>query len=184
MALMSDEQLIVRVLKGHAEDYRELMQRYQNAVFRLAFHMLGRREEAEDAAQETFLQAYKKLSTCRERSRFWSWIRRTAVNICLSKRRCEYPMDELDTLGSIDCANADPVEAEVIRHAEAEEIRKAIAGLPADYRTAVVLRYQEQLSYKEIAEILGESLIVVQTRLYRARRMLAERLGVMKNEVR
>lgn len=182
--MVTDERIIGRVLNGHTQEYRELMLRYQLLVFRLAFRVLGSREDAEDATQETFLRAYGRLETCRDRGKFWPWLRRITLNLCLDRMpktpQCEYLDDMPDAVDT----RADPVEDEILKHAEFEDIRKAVAGLPVAYRVVVALRYQEELSHKEIAEALGETLPAVQVRLHRARKMLAERLEVIANERR
>lgn len=182
--LASDERIIESVLRGQTRDYRELMCRYQASAFRLAYGVLGRREEAEDATQETFIKAYDKLDTCRERSRFWPWLRRITLNTCLTRLSRERPCDNIADMPEADCSPDDPVESEIMRQVELEDIRKAIAGLPDAYRTIVVLRYQEELPYSEIADMLGETLSAVQVRLHRARKMLAKRLEVIANETR
>ena len=182
--MVTDERIIGRVLKGHTQEYRELMLRHQASVFRLAYRVLGSREDAEDATQETFLRAYGRLETCRDRGKFWPWLRRITLNLCLDRMpktaQCEY----LDDLPDKEGSSGDPVEDEVLKQAEFEDIRKAVTGLPDAYRAVVVLRYQEELSHKEIAEALGETLPAVQVRLHRARKMLAERLEVIANETR
>jgi len=180
--LISDEQIIRRVVKGSPEDFRELMRRHQVPVFRLAYRILRRREEAEDAVQETFLRVYQNLSAYTEQGRFWPWVRRIAVNICLKRLPLEVPVEEICEMVESEQALDDPVEAEIIRRTELEGVRKAVAGLPAPYRIAIVLRYQEDLSYKEIAELTNESVSAIETRLSRAKRMLAERLAVMTND--
>ena len=177
--MVSDEQIIRRVLKGHAEEYRELMLRYQSQAYRFAYRVLGMREEAEDATQEAFIRAYGRLSTCRDRWKFWPWLRRIVLNLCLDRLR-EEPEEELPE----ELSDVDTVESEVFRRAELEDIRRAIAKLPGAYRVAVALRYEEELSFKEIAGILGESLSAVQVRVHRAKKMLAERLGVIRDEIR
>ena len=179
--MVSDEQIIRRVLKGHTEEYRELMLRHQSQAYRFAYHVVGTREEAEDAAQEAFIRAYSGLSTCRERGKFWPWLRQIVLNLCLDRLRRER-VEELPEEPADDAA--DTVESEVFRRAELEDIRRAIAGLPHAYRIVTVLRYQEELSYKEIADMLGETLSTVQVRVWRAKKMLAERLGVVRDEIR
>jgi len=182
--LTSDERIIERVLKGHKQDYRDLMLRYQASAFRLAYRVLAGREEAEDAVQETFIKAFDKLGTCRERNKFWPWLRRIVLNTCLNRIRRGAPCDNIDELTDIHSPSGNPVESEVLMRVQLEEIQRAIAGLPDSYRTTVVLRFQEELSYKEIADVLGETVSAVQVRLHRARKMLAERLEVMRHEVR
>lgn len=179
LLLVSDEQLIASVLRGETENYRELMCRHQAAVFGLAYRILGRREDAEDAVQESFVQAYSRLGECRKRSRFGAWVRRIAANICLRRLPRDIPADDLDELAGDD----DPVVDEIIRRAEARRINDAITSLPAPYRTVLVLRYHEELSLGQVAELLGERPGAIYTRLHRARRMLAQRLEVFASEM-
>ena len=180
--MLSDEQIIARALKGSAKDFRELMRRHQNAVYRLAYRILKRREDAEDVVQETFLRVHQNLAAYAERGKFWPWARRIAMNICLKRLPSEVPVEEVGDLLESAQAPEDPVETEVLRRIEAGAVGKAIAGLPATYRAVVVLRYEEDLSYKEIAELVSESVSAVETRLHRAKRMLAERLAVVIND--
>jgi len=181
--LFSDEQVIGRVLKGHTEEYRELMRRHQDSVFRLACRILGRREDAEDVVQEAFVKAYASLAGCRERAKFWPWLRRIALNICLKRIPREFPCDTTEDLIDAACAQGNPVEAEALKRADISSLRKAVAALPAAYRTVLVLRYEEDLAYSEIAELIGATNDVVRMRLHRAKKMLAERLAVRINEV-
>ena len=176
--MVSDEQIIKRVLKGHTDEYRELMLRYQSQAYRFAYHIVGTREEAEDATQEAFIRAYSRLGKCREKSKFWPWLRRIVLNLCLDRLRKE-PEEELPE----ELSDAGAVESEVFRRAESGDIRRAIAELPGAYRVAVALRYEEELSFKEIAGILGESLSAIQVRVHRAKKMLADRLGVARDEI-
>lgn len=182
--MLSDEDIIARVLEGRPQRYGELVRKYQDAAFRIAYRITGRREDAEDAVQDTFLRAYGKLGSCRDRSRFWPWVRRIAVNVCLAKMSRETPCEYVEEMRDASSPLGKPVEAEVVGRAAAREVRRAIAGLPKDYRLAIVLRYQEELSYKEIAEALGESFSTVRIRLHRAKKMLAERLAVLMDEMR
>jgi RNA polymerase sigma-70 factor, ECF subfamily len=178
--LVSDEQIIGRVLNGQVENYRELLDRHQSGVFRVAYRMLGRREDAEDVVQEAFVRAYTKLSECRDREKFGAWVRRIAVNVCLRRFSRETPSDDLDEISD---GAEDPVEQEVIRRAEMREIQEAVACLPTAYRTILVLRYEEELDLKEIAELLGEQPGTIYTRLHRARKHLARQLEVMADEM-
>lgn len=181
--MLSDEQIIARAVNGSHGDFRELMRRHQAAVYRLSYRILKRHEEAEDAVQETFLRVYQSLPSYSEQGRFWPWARRIAVNICLKKLSPEIPSEETEELIDESSSWDDPVQNEAIRRAEMEQMRKAVSGLPSTYRTVIVLRYEEELSYKEIADMLGEPVATVQVRLHRAKKMLAERLGVMNNEL-
>jgi RNA polymerase sigma-70 factor (ECF subfamily) len=175
--LISDEKIIRLVLSGHSEEYRQLMLRYQDSVFRLACRILGRREDAEDVVQEAFVRAHSNLASCRDRGKFWPWIRRIALNICLRRIPREHPSDIVDDLADAACAQENPVEAEVLRQVAISDLKVIVSGLPALYRTVLVLRYEENLSYQEIAKLIDEDPRVVGTRLHRAKKMLAERLA-------
>jgi RNA polymerase sigma-70 factor (ECF subfamily) len=180
--LLSDEQLVKRILAGRTDEFRDLMRRHENAVFRLACRMLGRREEAEDAAQEAFLRVYQNLAQYEGRGQFWPWVRRITVNICLRRIPREIPDGDIEAMVDAKCSEQDPVVFEVMKGVESGQVRRIVAGLPALYRTAIILRYEEDLSCNEIAEVLGESLSAVKSRLFRAERMLAERLQVVMKD--
>lgn len=179
--MFSDEQIIRRVLDGSIDDYRVLMNRYQSAVFRLAYRILGRREDAEDAVQEIFVKAFSKLADCREPGKFWPWIRTITVNACVRRFSRETPTEEIESLCDSELPSVDPVQLEVLRRVQAVEVQKMIAGLPETYRVVIVLRYIEDLSYKEIARLVGIESHTVAARLHRAKKLLAERLVVFKN---
>lgn len=181
--LRSDEQIIKRVIKGHRDDFAELVRRYQPRAYHLCFRILGRHEEAEDAVQDTFLLVYRNLASCREQSRFWAWTRRIAVNVCLKKLSPEIPSDDVLEMQDMAWSHNDPVQTEIIRDLDRRVVREAISNLPDLYRTAVVLRYNEDLSYQEISELLGEPVNRVQVRIHRAKKILAERLAVIRNAV-
>jgi RNA polymerase sigma factor (sigma-70 family) len=127
--LSSDEQIIRRVLDGQTEDYRVLMDRYERSVYWLAYRVLGRREDAEDAAQETFLKAYGKLDDCKDLDRFWPWLRRIALNHCISRLRLKSSSEILDEIDEPSGLICDSVEAEVITRAELDEVWQAVENL-------------------------------------------------------
>jgi len=176
--LVSDEQIICRVLGGHTDDFRVLLQRYQERTFRLAYRILGTYDDGQDAVQETFLRVYQALPGYRHEGKLWPWIRRIATNVCLKRLPSEPKPDELDD--SIE--SADLVETQVLGRIELANVGKAIGGLPTRYRLAIIVRYQEELTCREIAEELGEKVTTIKVRLHRAERMLAERLKVLMND--
>lgn len=180
--MLTDDRIVSRVLKGRTEDYQKLMQRHQDSAFRIAYRIMGRREEAEDAVQEAFLNAYRSLASYSGRNKFGAWMRRIVINACLRKATNEIPCDDLDAVSEQQFTHS-PVEAETIKNIHHSAIKRAIDGLPFIYRTVVVLRYMEDLSYAEIAEAIEEPVTTVQTRLHRAKRILNERLAVILDEV-
>jgi RNA polymerase sigma-70 factor, ECF subfamily len=177
--LPSDEQIIRRVRKGSTDDFRELMRRHQDAVFRLAYRITCRREDAEDVVQETFLRVYRSLEDYRGNAGFRPWVRRIAINVCLRRLSVEIPSDEVEEIYDSAHSEGDVVEDAVLKQVQREDVRRAVSGLPAAYRTVVVLRYMEDLSYKEIAELLDEPMSTIQVRLHRAKKMLNRRLAVL-----
>lgn len=175
MADSVDRALVLRARRGDAEAYGELVQLYQTAVFNVCYRLLGERAEAEDAAQETFIRAYARLETFDVERPFGPWIKRVAANLCLnrleSRRAAPVPLDE-----ERDAApEADPESARE-RRESAEAVRAALTSLPPRYRAVIELRHFQDLSYDEIAAALHLPLSDVKSHLFRARRMLAERL--------
>jgi RNA polymerase sigma-70 factor, ECF subfamily len=174
--LLSDQQLITLVVRGRAEMFGELVARYQKPVYRLACAMLSDRTEAEDAAQEVFIKAHKHLASYSEAGKFWGWLRRITINVCLRKVRPV--MTSLDEISEIPGHAGDVVYETVVSSAEAEELRGMIDRLPPHYRSVIVLRYLEDMSYAEISEALGETVSNVQVRAHRAKKMLRDRMKV------
>jgi RNA polymerase sigma-70 factor (ECF subfamily) len=168
---------------GRAEMFGELVARYQKPVFRLACSMLGNRSDAEDAAQEAFIRAYKSLSTYTESGRIWGWLRRITVNVCLNKAR-PVTMTSLDEVDEIPGLAGNDVYDTVVSSTQATELRRKINQLPLPYRSVIVLKYLEDMSYAEIAETLGETLSNIQVRIYRAKKMLRERTEACQDEMR
>jgi RNA polymerase sigma-70 factor (ECF subfamily) len=170
--LLSDQQIIALVIDGKIDAFGNLVARYQVPVFNLAYSLLTNRTDAEDATQDVFLRAYKSLHTYAGSGLFWSWLRRITVNICIRQAQSTKPIycDDMDTF--ID--NDNEVCDSIICSEELEELRTMIYHLPLHYRSLVVLKYYEDMSYAEISEILGESISNIQVRLFRARKMLRE----------
>lgn len=170
--LLSDQQIIDLVSKGMIDTFGELVERYQMQVFNLSFSLLANRADAEDATQDVFLRAYKSLYTYAGKSLFWSWLRRITVNVCLRRVQAAKPIyfDDMDTF--ID--SGDEICDSIIYSEELEELRKNIYRLPINYRSVIILKYLEDMSYLEISEILGVNVSNIQVRLSRARKMLRE----------
>lgn len=180
--MLSDKQIIKRVLKGHCAEFRELVDQHQAGVFRIAYRILGRREDAEDITQEAFMQAYTHLSDYRGKGAFAAWLRRIAVNLSLKRIPRELPSDEVSAAIDAGSTDNDPVQDQVLEALEREDIDLMIRALPDKYRAVIVLRYQEDLSCSEIADMTGETVKMVHLHLHRARRMLAQRMVVKNNE--
>jgi len=188
MSTADDRELILRAQEGDLNAFGDLVRRHQAAVFNVAFRMFGQRSEAEDAAQETFLRAFRALGTFDVERPMAPWLKRIATNVCLnwlaSARVKPYvtvadmnrPGEEKSSMD--DWAHNRPTpEQELVTKETARQIRAAILKLPPPYRAVIELRHFQYLSYDEIGQTLGRSLNNVKSDLFRARRMLAELLG-------
>ena len=177
MTTPTDRDLILRARRGDAEGretFGELVTRYQTSVFNVCYRILHERGEAEDLAQEVFIRAYDRIHTFDIEREFGPWIRRVAANLCLNHLESQKPTTELD-----DERDADPAqrpESVVELKERSEQIRDALSSLPAHYRVVVELRHYQEMSYDEIAAELNIPLSDVKSHLFRARKLLAEKL--------
>ena len=174
METPTDRDLILRARRGDAEAFGELITCYQVSVFNVCYRMTNERREAEDLAQETFLRAHVRLNTFDAGREFGPWIRRVAANLCLNRIEAQHPTSELDEEWDADEAQSPEAALEV--RERSEQIRAALASLPAQYRDVVELRHYQELSYQEIATEMNIPLSDVKSHLFRARKLLAERL--------
>ena len=175
-----DRALAERIQRGDQDAFAELVQLHQRAVFNVAYRFFGNPHDAEDAAQETFLRAWRFFARFDADKLIGPWLKRIAVNVCLNQletRRPGLPLDE-DGLQPPD-PNPGPESVAVRRDSESR-IRAALSGLPPRYRAAIELRHFQELSYEEIAEALARPLSDVKSDLFRARKILAERLKDMR----
>ena len=166
---IDDRELVRRVLAGHTDDFRVLVDRYQQSVFRFASGLLGNREEAQDVTQEIFLAAFVNLSGYdSSRAAFSTWLFTIARNRCLNllKQRRPIALDEPDSIG--DVASADPIVSQEL----SQQLDRALAALPVDQRSAFVLAEIEELPYADIARIEQTTLGTVKSRIHRAKQRL------------
>ena len=147
------------------------MRRHQDPAFRVALRMLGSKVDAEDAAQEALVHAWRRLATFRGESAFSTWLYRIVINRCLNVRAARRPMEALpDVLIDRD---SDPAEA-LERSERLLALVRGLLELSAEQRAALVLRELEGLSYEEIAQVLGVTVAAVKGRIHRARLGLLE----------
>lgn len=177
----SDSEAVDRARRGDHEAFRLLVERYQARVFRLALRVLRDEEQARDAVQEGFLKAYRSLDRFEGRSRFYTWLYRLVLNLCLDMRRkdrsdreVEWDEERVHPAGEVGepaLEEADGGPAGALERAEIRErVGAAIERLPEVQRETLILREVEGLSYQEIAEALGISKGTVMSRLHYARK--------------
>lgn len=171
-----EAELLGRVVDGDHDAFTTIMRAHEDRVFSVCLRIMGNREQALDAVQETFLTTFRKASQFRGNSALGTWIYRIAVNTCYDqlrkqRRRMTAPMP--DHVDPADHAAEDAVDSAGIR----PEIQRALTAIPADFRTAVILSDIEGMGLPEVAEILGIPIGTVKSRVFRGRRLLADELG-------
>jgi len=179
--VLSDEEVVTRVLAGDAALFEVIMRRHNQRLYRTVRAILGGDDEAEDAMQDAYIQAYRHLGQFEGRSSLATWLTRIAVNQCLSrlrKQRHIYPIDtelEKKMIENIDDARPGP-EKQMLNREVRRVLELAIEQMPARYRSVLILRDVEGLSTAEAAEALGMSVEAVKVNLHRARTYLRKAL--------
>lgn len=180
-----EARLVALAREGHRGAFAELVELYKIKIFHLAYRMLGNRQEAEDVVQDTFLRMYEHLASYDRSRKFSTWLYRIATNLCidrLRRRRAVYSLDadlsEGDGMDGYSVLRADgPGPEESLMLTERQRIViEAIASLPDKYKTAVALRYFQDLSMQEISDILQIPVATVKTRIHRGREYLRRKL--------
>ncbi|MGD9589644.1 MAG: RNA polymerase sigma factor [Pyrinomonadaceae bacterium] len=187
---LTDEELVELAVAENPEAFGEIVRRWDRKIFALCFGMLGREDEARDAAQEAFIAAYRGLARFRGEAKVSSWLHRIAVNQCLTtKRRARTRSEEF-----IDEDKADEERYFVAsertspsRTTEANErlnlVRQAVTSLPSELRQVVVMKEFEDMTFQEISDTLDLPLSTVKSRLYTALRQLRMKLERVPLEI-
>ena len=177
---MENEQVwLEQARQGDKIAFGKLIEAYQTPVYNLAYRMLHNSREAEEAAQEAFIRAYTRLDSYDPKRKFSTWMLSITSNYCidlLRKRRgIMLSIDEpLPPHPALMSDSDKRPERQVMLSEQQEMVQLLLAELSEDYRQAVVLRYWHDLSYEEIAEIMNTTISAIKSRLFRARRQLAE----------
>lgn len=179
--------LVARARRGDEQAFTALMSMYQERVLRVILHIVGNPEDAQDLCQETFVRLYTTFGRFDPSRAFAPWLYRIATNLCLDflRRRKARPQTlQLDPELDLRDARAlgDSPEGALLRKESRQAVMGALQKLPANYRTALVLRYVDDLEYPEIASILGISEANVQMRVSRGRQRLRELLKKLSEE--
>jgi RNA polymerase sigma-70 factor (ECF subfamily) len=177
---MDERDLAQRAADGDQEAFGELVRRHQAGVYNAAYRMLGNRQDAEDATQEAFLRGFRAIHSLDLSRSPGPWFRKIAINVCLNRleqrETLELNEDEAIPDPSGAASRSSLPETQTIDRERDLQIRSALLALPPRYRAAIELRHFQELSYAEMAETLGCPLSDVKSDLFRARRLLAERL--------
>jgi RNA polymerase sigma-70 factor, ECF subfamily len=158
-----DHDVIRQVLKGDVNKYRLLVEKHQRAVFNLCYQMLNNFEDAEELTQDVFVRAYEHLGGFRFKYRFFSWIYRIAINRTLAHIKQQSRLTGIEDIRH-KMAATDEADNDRSTH-----LKMAIDLLKENYKTVIILKYYEQLSYKEMSVILEIPEKTIRSRLYDAR---------------
>ena len=169
--MIPDEVYVQKTIEGDAESFNELVQRHHAKIYGLAYRMLGNSEDAADATQDAFLEAYKSIKSFQFQSKFSTWLYRVAINICQQHIRkadsrertlTAYTQDIEDRDAHYDMEYSDSMLLKVERN---RMVQDAINQLPPKQRMVITLFYMQHLKYREIAELLNCSEGTVASRL-------------------
>ena len=162
--------------QGDKVAFNHIVERYHQPVYNLCYRMLRNGQEAEDAAQEVFLRAYTKLDTYDDQKQFSTWLFAITSHYCLDRLKSPRgPLISWDVLGDFyaDRTMAQP-ESALLNAEITQEVRALLDTLKPDYRTAVVLKYWYTLPYQEIADMLGTTVSAIKSRVFYARKKMAQ----------
>jgi len=182
--MTSDEELVARSMGGDLDSFNQLVVRWERPIYALAYRVIGREEDARDVAQETFLRAFRALSGFKGQAKFSSWLYRITLNLCRDWIRRERRTPVAQAPEGVDlielAGEAEPsesVEDLVSRRELSRVVARAMAALPEDQRTAIILKEYHGLTFQEIADLLDCPLSTVKTRLYQGLTVLRKHLA-------
>lgn len=181
-----EENLIKRCKNGDRDAFNELVLEYQDRVINLAYNLLSDRDDAYDAAQETFIKIYRNIGSFRGDSSFITWVYRITSNVCkdLLRKRMKQsntvslsPADESGESQFTDIKDDRRTPEECLEATELQrEVRQALSELKKEYREIIVYCDMEQMSYEEVSKILECPMGTIKSRLNRARNALKNNL--------
>src|SRR5699024_809134 len=182
--------LIKKVKQGDQLAFSELIELYQHEVYRICFRLIGNSYEAEDLAKEAFWRAYQNINSHDSNKKFSSWLFRIATNLTidrLKKKKPDYYLDaevagaEGMTMDTRIPDNNQLPEDQVIGMELQDTVQRAIFRLAPEYRSAIVLKYMEDLSLRDISDIMQIPIGTVKTRIYRGRETLRKHWNQFHN---
>jgi len=182
--MTTDEELVARSRGGDLDSFNQLVVRWERPIYALAYRVIGREEEARDVAQETFLRAFRALGGFKGQAKFSSWLYRITLNLCRDWIRRErrtpvsQPPEGVDIVELVgETEPSESIEELVSRRELGRAVAKAMALLPDEQRTAIVLKEYHGLTFQEIADLLQCPLSTVKTRLYQGLTVVRKHLS-------
>ena len=180
---LTDDELVAKSIGGDAESFNQLIHRWERPIYALAYRVIGREEDARDVTQETFLRAFRALPGFKGQAKFSSWLYRIALNLCRDWIRRQRRAPVMQMPEGVDpgelAAERGPVESieELVARRELSAVvEEAMALLPEEQRTAIILKEYHGMTFQAIAEMQGCPLSTVKTRLYQGLTVLRRHL--------
>jgi RNA polymerase sigma-70 factor, ECF subfamily len=180
---LTDEELVSRSMGGDPESFNQLIRRWERPIYALAYRTIGREDDARDVVQETFLRAFRGLSGFKGQAKFSSWLYRITLNLCRDWMRRQRRTPVIATPDGVDLVElagesetVETADAAVVRKDLSRAVARAMAALPEEQRAAIVLKEYHDLTFQEIADLLGCPLSTVKTRLYQGLTVLRKEL--------
>lgn len=179
---LTDEQIVAKAVEADPDLFGHIVQRWERKIYALCYGMLGNAEEAKDAAQETFISAFKAIDNFRGEAKVSSWLHRIAVNQCLTRKRRQKvrPESSLDDEANENFEAAAPGTASPLHATEANErnrlVRAALSSLPSEMRQVILMKEFEEMTFQEISDALEIPLSTVKSRLYTGLKQLKLKL--------
>jgi RNA polymerase sigma-70 factor, ECF subfamily len=178
----AEADIIVRILNGDRQAYALLVEEYKTPIYNLAFRMTGNVGDADDLTQETFIRAYVNLWRFHTTEKFFTWLYTISVNLIrnhLKKVKNDDLLDRKKNIYHTDNENQSP-ETLIMTTQESNEIDKALLSLKYELRVLLIMKYHQELSFDEIAEITGKSVSAIKMRIYRGLEKLEQ---LIKNKL-
>jgi RNA polymerase sigma-70 factor (ECF subfamily) len=179
----TDEELVSRSQGGDVDSFNQLILRWERPIYALAYRVIGREEDARDVCQETFLRAWRALPRFKGEAKFSSWLYRITLNLCRDwiRKQRRAPVSQLpEDVDVLEMAAAtgptESIEDLAARRELTAVVEEAMALLPAEQRTAIILKEYHGMTFQEIADLQGCPLSTVKTRLYQGLSVLRRHL--------
>jgi RNA polymerase sigma-70 factor (ECF subfamily) len=180
---LTDEELVSRSMGGDPESFNQLIKRWERPIYALAYRTIGREDDARDVVQETFLRAFRGLSGFKGQAKFSSWLYRITLNLCRDWMRRQRRAPVIATPDGVDLVelageseHVETADAAVARKDLSRAVARAMTALPEEQRAAIILKEYHDLTFQEIADLLGCPLSTVKTRLYQGLSVLRKEL--------
>jgi RNA polymerase sigma-70 factor, ECF subfamily len=180
----TDEELVARSQSGDVDSFNQLILRWERPIYALAYRVIGREEEARDVCQEAFLRAFRALPGFKGQAKFSSWLYRITLNLCRDwmRRQRRTPVSQMpDDVDALEFASesgpVESIEDLVARRELGAVVEEAMALLPEEQRTAIILKEYHGMTFQEIADLQGCPLSTVKTRLYQGLSVLRRHLA-------